>query len=206
MSGGNSTGGSSTGGSSTGGSSTGGSSNGGSSNGGSSNGGGSNGGTATGGSMSGGSSNGGTATGGTTTGGTNAGGTGGQAAGGGGGRGGALDCDRDDDGHLATVTGCAGLDCDDADGDAHPGQQGFFETARASGGFDYDCNGRSEQQFSNTLDCSLLSLANCSGEGFSGSLPACGATGTWIRCVPTLPPLSLICTSETVSTRRMPCR
>jgi hypothetical protein len=141
------------------------------------------------------------------TGGTNAAGTGGRGATGGGGRGGAPDCDVDDDGHLAAdVAACGGLDCDDHDPDAHLGQLGFFQEARTSGGFDYDCSGEEESQFSSALDCSRLGLANCSGEGFSSSIPACGNLGTWIRCVPTLPPLSLLCTSETIGTRRMSCR
>jgi hypothetical protein len=171
------------------------------------------GGAMTGGAMTGGAMTGGRATGGTTSagsGGASSGGSGGGAGGGtaGSGKGGApVDCDRDDDGYTAPGTaGCSGPDCDDRDYDAHPGQQSFFEDQRTSGGFDYDCNGNSEAQYMGALDCSLLSIDDCSGEGFSGSLPACGATGTWIRCRPTVPPLPLLCTSENAGTRRMPCR
>jgi hypothetical protein len=102
--------------------------------------------------------------------------------------------------------GCAGPDCDDADPDAHPTQQAFFDNQRVSGGYDYDCNGQSEPQFERGLDCALLTVGTCSGEGFSGTPPACGASGRWIRCVLTVTPLPLLCTAEDVETRQMPCR
>jgi hypothetical protein len=198
---GRTTGGASSGGASSGGATTGGNSTGGNSTGGNSTGGNSTGGNSTGGNSTGGNSTGGDATGGRASGGT----TGGGASGVGGG-GAPVDCDRDDDGVAAPgATGCAGPDCDDTDSDAHPGQQSFFEDARASGGFDYDCSGRSEKQFETALDCALLSVGNCSGEGFSGSPPACGASGNWIRCVTTVSPLPLLCTAENVEMRRMPC-
>jgi hypothetical protein len=211
--GGSTTGGKPTGGNANAGSATGGNSNGGNVNGGSVNGGTSTGGDSTGGDSTGGDSTGGNSTGGNPTGGNTTGGraSGGTTSGGSGGSdsgsgGTPPDCDRDDDGVLAPgAMGCSGPDCDDTDHDAHPGQQSFFEEQRASGGFDYDCSGQGEPQFASALDCGLLALDDCSGEGFSGSLPACGASGTWIRCALTVQPLPLLCEAQNLGTRRMPC-
>jgi hypothetical protein len=85
---------------------------------------------------------------------------------------------------------------------------GFFTSARANGSYDYNCDGREEPEFTTTLDCSLLKIADCSGEGFAGSLPACGQAGNFIRCegaVP-LPTLPLVCTPIDEGTRAMGCR
>ena len=113
-----------------------------------------------------------------------------------------IDCDVDGDGSLAKSAACGGDDCDDADEDAHPGQSDYFTSPRVSGGYDYDCDGKSEPEFSGELDCSAL-LSACEGEGFS-SPPACGGSGTWIRCESILLPI-LLCNPETVDTRQMPC-
>lgn len=37
-------------------------------------------------------------------------------------------------------------DCDDTDGDAHPGQGSYFTHQRNGGGFDYNCNGSNDKQ------------------------------------------------------------
>ncbi|HEX6766516.1 MAG TPA: hypothetical protein VF103_13580 [Polyangiaceae bacterium] len=217
--GGTASGGAATGGNPSGGTSSGGTSSGGVTTGGVMTGGVMTGGNPSGGVTAGGGAAGGVMTGGTATGGRSSGGAGGTASGGtsgsaagtgaasGGGRGGApVDCDRDDDNFQGAGATCGATDCDDGDSDAHPGQQGFFVDPRASGGYDYDCNGRSERQFETGLDCGLLAVASCSGEGFAGSPPVCGAQGAWIRCVLTVPPLALLCTSESQGMRRMACR
>jgi hypothetical protein len=49
-------------------------------------------------------------------------------------------------------------DCDDANINAHPGQLGFFPTARSNGSYDYDCNGLQETQF-NLQDTNYTSNA-----------------------------------------------
>jgi hypothetical protein len=118
----------------------------------------------------------------------------------------AVDCDADDDGFLAENEACGGDDCDDADEDAHPGQADFFISPRASGGYDYDCDGTAEPEVTDPLDCSLLLDTDCNGEGYSGSLPDCGEPGAWIQCAPTLLPLSLVCEPEADGTREMGCR
>jgi hypothetical protein len=120
----------------------------------------------------------------------------------------APDCDADHDGYTSLSTpGCTGNDCDDDDSNVHPGQTAFFTVERASGGFDYDCDGVEERAWSEALDCSLLGgsvLNGCEGQGFSGSVPACGTSGSWIECAPTLPPLS-VCQAGDDGTKLQAC-
>jgi hypothetical protein len=87
----------------------------------------------------------------------------------------------------------------------HPGQQSFFSEPRTAGGFDYDCDGNAEPEFSDSVDCALLSLDSCDDEGFLAPVPACGNNGTWVRCSPTVGPLPLLCTTDDESTRKLAC-
>jgi hypothetical protein len=53
----------------------------------------------------------------------------------------AAGCDADGDGAARDDAQCGGDDCDDSDARVKPGQTAFFDTPRASGGFDFDCDG-----------------------------------------------------------------
>jgi hypothetical protein len=64
------------------------------------------------------------------------------------------DPDADGDG----VTAAAG-DCDDLDANAFPGQTSWFGTERASGGYDYDCDGAEVTQYN--ANSSFPSMVIC---------------------------------------------
>ncbi len=88
-------------------------------------------------------------------------------------------------GPSGDYTGAYGSDCDDQDANVHPGQSNWFSTSSVNGSFDYDCNGVEEQQYPNTViyDCDCLGVCvacSVSQHGYSGSVPACGASGSWV--------------------------
>lgn len=98
---------------------------------------------------------------------------------------------------------CPGtVDCDDGDARARPGQEGFFETPRASGGFDFNCDGRDEPYNATLGGACRDDWFECVGTGWATTVPACGATGTWHVCEPTNWGCMEASSMETV----MPCR
>ena len=111
-------------------------------------------------------------------------------------------CDCDGDGALSEA--CQGDDCDDNDPLAYPSQKSFFATPRGAAGFDYNCDGQSERQFDAATKCgALLSCSEGASDGFLGTLPACGETGTWGRCKVD----GLLCVDEVIeNARTMLCR
>jgi len=103
--------------------------------------------------------------------------------------------DRDGDGYAgATGTYCGqtpptgwiattnGVDCCDTDINAHPGQTGYFATARTGcGGYDYNCSGTDELQYpSGNVTCTLGS--SCGGNSWCSPPPACGVAGNFCQC------------------------
>ncbi len=94
--------------------------------------------------------------------------------------------DRDGDDWMAVgIEGSdcgAVLDCDDQDDRAFPGQTEYFSTPRASGGFDFDCDG-AESKIDDTQggECAV-DWWNCVGTGWVGGVPDCGDPGTWHVC------------------------
>jgi hypothetical protein len=92
-------------------------------------------------------------------------------------------CDADRDGHPAEGK-CAGDDCDDTDADVFTKQPKYFSARQANVGYDYDCSGRPQQEQAAAVVCMGLDLTACSSdEGFLRTLPVCGATGKWGKCV-----------------------
>lgn len=100
--------------------------------------------------------------------------------------------DRDRDGFGATSgskLACArpagyvgrGGDCDDSDQDVHPGQTRFFGSARNAGGYDYNCDGREERNQTHVANCQRSGW-NCVGDGWQGSVPACGKEARFVHC------------------------
>ena len=95
--------------------------------------------------------------------------------------------DKDGDGHgvpdvsTETCTAPPGFstladDCDDGDGRAFPGQTQYFSTPRASGGFDFNCDGGESLQ--NTRVDPQQCICNgdaCSlSRGWKSTVPNCG--------------------------------
>ena len=112
-------------------------------------------------------------------------------------------------------------DCCDSDSGAHPGQGAFFTTARACGGFDFNCDGAQEKQFAvgntcKTFGSCAASDLSCLGDpgdtGWSGSVPACGASATFVTACASVPACNAalcsdctICSAST-TTRLQGCR
>ena len=115
------------------------------------------------------------------------------------------DCDRDDDGYDDEEGTCGGTDCDDGDLLVNPGQTAFFSLPRSSGGYDYDCDDDEEPEL-DSIDCSLISLGDCGGEGFEGSQPECGQSASWIACTPGIPTIGAVCLANSDGLRTLRCR
>jgi hypothetical protein len=99
--------------------------------------------------------------------------------------------DTDDDGFGAVdefVDACAApagfvpdpFDCDDADREVFPRQMGFFAHARASGSFDYDCDGVETRQAPEAA--AACDVCTASGRLWQNVVPDCGATAVYLDC------------------------
>lgn len=96
---------------------------------------------------------------------------------------GAVNCDKDSDGHKAMGAPCNGDDCCDIDFNAKPGQTMFFPTADFCGSFDYNCNGKDDPGMAINITCGGTGLTGCSGgSAFQGN-PACGTMGQFCTCM-----------------------
>jgi hypothetical protein len=84
---------------------------------------------------------------------------------------------------MAPALSCSGTDCDDGNPLAKPGQMDWFETARAGGSFDYNCNNAEEREFPTVTVCALTEL-NCLTKptGWLVTAPVCGGKGNWGKC------------------------
>lgn len=92
-------------------------------------------------------------------------------------------CDADRDGHQAEGK-CGGDDCDDSDADVFTQQPKYFSARQDNVGYDYDCNGKPQQEQPAPVVCMGIDLTACpTGEGFLRTLPACGVIGKWGKCV-----------------------
>lgn len=102
--------------------------------------------------------------------------------------------DKDGDGHgVADVTtdtcfqpaGYSSVadDCDDNDGRAFPGQSQYFSTPRASGGFDFNCDGNESMQ--NTRVDPQQCICNADecllSRGWKSTVPACGDSAEYAK-------------------------
>ncbi|MCA9647323.1 MAG: hypothetical protein KC492_41825, partial [Myxococcales bacterium] len=87
--------------------------------------------------------------------------------------------DADGDGFSAATCKVGGKyatkggDCDDTDARAFPGQTQYFSTARAKGGFDFNCDGSESQRYTQTRanGCGFFDVWNT-----YSSAPACGVS------------------------------
>ncbi|HJL20014.1 MAG TPA: MopE-related protein [Sandaracinaceae bacterium LLY-WYZ-13_1] len=100
-------------------------------------------------------------------------------------------------------------DCNDADPDARPDQTAYFKSIAAGGGYDYNCNGMTDYQYSTNAgvdgsascpEVCFMGRCNCLGiVGWTSSTaPDCGESGTYSDC-------GRGCT-RTTSTRTQRCR
>ena len=96
-----------------------------------------------------------------------------------------IPCDCDRDGYISEAGSCNGDDCDDNDDRVHPEQIEYFgeRSDNVAVGFDFNCDGMHTQDpsLARVIGC-LLTLCDM-GEGYIGSLPACGESGQWGQCV-----------------------
>lgn len=74
------------------------------------------------------------------------------------------------------------LDCDDLDAAAHPGQTAWFNVpTKGTQSYDYNCDKLEEKESPSTVNCVVVGM-NCQGDGWVGSVPACGSMGSWAKC------------------------
>jgi hypothetical protein len=120
--------------------------------------------------------------------------------------------DNDNDGfgdsgtNLSSCTGSTSIpDCNDAEGNAHPGQTQFFTQAitPASSGqkFDYNCDAQEEKQYPAIMNCAQTK--GCTGEGWETAVPECGQPGSWVQCVVDS---QSGCVAQSLGTRTQSCR
>ncbi len=90
--------------------------------------------------------------------------------------------DGDGDGHAASSLGVCGDDCDDSDANVFKGQTSWFTSPRASGGYDYDCNGVEELQYPSPGGCDDSSGFCVYTPGFKSAVatPVCGASAGFV--------------------------
>jgi hypothetical protein len=70
----------------------------------------------------------------------------------------------------------------------HPGQSGWFTSANDCGNYDYNCFNGGELEYTTTGSCTQSGQCNFTetyqcdtANGWVGSIPGCGATGTWLK-------------------------
>ncbi len=72
------------------------------------------------------------------------------------------------------------FDCDDADAGVFPEEPDFHAGARASGSFDYDCDGVETRQIADAA--AACDRCTAAGRIWQDAVPECGATGTYLDC------------------------
>jgi hypothetical protein len=91
-------------------------------------------------------------------------------------------CDCDGDGDKADTAECNhdGGDCNDHDPLVNSKQTRWFDTP-GSNGWDYNCDGKGEYQYTTQILCQVLT---CDGtdENWIGNIPACGDSGQYGTC------------------------
>lgn len=92
--------------------------------------------------------------------------------------------DGDGDGEAPTTLGACGLDCHDGNKDVFSKQTQFFDApytlSKGTTSWDYDCNGVDERQHADVFKCVVSGTKCIVTPGWSGTIPACGALGTYV--------------------------
>ena len=100
------------------------------------------------------------------------------------------DYDGDGYGSSSTTASCYqptgyvanSSDCYDYNAEAHPSATTYWRVDRGDGNYDYDCDGSQSKYYTSSYSCSYdWDGFSCSSytNGWSGSVPACGATGSY---------------------------
>ena len=82
------------------------------------------------------------------------------------------------DGYYSTTNN---TDCYDYNASANQSQAGYFTSSRGDGSFDYDCDTQEEKEDTSTGKCSgAVWICTTSNTGWSGSVPSCGTTASYV--------------------------
>jgi hypothetical protein len=117
-----------------------------------------------------------------------------------------IDADGDGHGPASSPVASPCDDCDDGNPHAYPGEPTYYTTPRASGSYDYDCDGVETQQTTAVADCAYDSVTGTCDVtiGWALDVPACGAPGDWMSsCL--YKSTSSSC-SPTIITKTMACK
>ena len=99
--------------------------------------------------------------------------------------------DYDGDGFGSTLSSCLcspsgyydstlSSDCYDYNSDACPTHTSYHSSDRGDGSYDYNCDGSEEKRLTTVSEtCAFFSDVCAATNGWSGSAPSCGSTGTW---------------------------
>ena len=98
--------------------------------------------------------------------------------------------DADDDGYGSSITACLcgpsgdftadnNDDCLDTDPDVNPEHTSFETLPRSDGGWDWDCNGVVEEQWTDVGSCSGTLFCDVTF-GWLGAIPDCGVSRGWV--------------------------
>jgi cysteine-rich repeat protein len=118
---------------------------------------------------------------------------------------------------LRDPTVAGNKDCQGSNGSVFPGQAGWFSTGycpslfclpTSKKSFDYNCDGKETQRYQVVAPpaCKKLSLLGktvCLGDGWVGTVPACGVSGSYRNC--TYNPILGICMSSIGKTMPQEC-
>lgn len=101
----------------------------------------------------------------------------------------------------------ATVDCNDDNPNVHPGVTTFSETPYCVGAgcatksFDYDCSGSEEKKDATVFTACSSFLSGCTGAGWAGAAPACGAAADYTTCATGV----AVCTTSNAS-KKQACR
>jgi hypothetical protein len=71
-------------------------------------------------------------------------------------------------------------DCDDSSALVNPGQQGWFNSPRSNGSYDYNCDGSQTQHYTTSSSgCNVVGLGCNGDDGWVGGVPGCGQPGNY---------------------------
>jgi len=92
-------------------------------------------------------------------------------------------CDCDGDGDNANTPECGfdGGDCNDHDPLVNSKQTMWFDVP-GSNGWDYDCDGKDEYEYPDTLICKPQGCDTSTQKWSGGSVPDCGQMGPYATC------------------------
>ncbi len=79
---------------------------------------------------------------------------------------------------VGTRNALKGGDCYDKNKLVYPGQAAWFATHRGDGSFDYNCKSGAEKQWGDSGSCKTACFGT--NNGWNGTVPGCGAKGTWL--------------------------